>query len=179
MKKTLIAMTLMAMTTMTAMAQRPSREDMQQRRTEMAEKQAERLAKDFDLKDDAKTQFIATYKAYRAELQAAQPERQRPETNDGQEVKKKKMTDEEAQKKVDEYFARQEQQIANQQKRLEVEKKFYAEFKKTLTPQQLAKVFTAQRQRQGGQQRPGGFGGHGGGRPGGFGGPGGQGGDDF
>lgn len=179
MKKTLIAMTLMAMTTMTAMAQRPSREDMQQRRTEMAGKQAERLAKDFELKDDAKTQFIATYKAYRAELQAAQPERQRMENRDGQEVKTKKMTDEEAQKKVDEYFARQEQQISNQQKRLEVEKKFYAEFKKMLTPQQLAKVFTAQRQRQGGQQRQGGFGGHGGGRPGGFGGPGGQGGDDF
>ena len=65
-----------------------------------------------------------------------------------------------------------------------MEKKYCAEFGKTLTPQQLVKIFGQRQggnQRQGGQQRQGGFGGPQGGGRGGFGGPqgGGFGGGDF
>ena len=163
-----------------AAAQRPDGEEMKGRRAEMIEQLAERLAKDMDLKGDAKSEFIAQYKMYQNELQATQSGR-RGMLNPNADREKKKLSDEEAQNLVDEYFSRQEQQIAQQQKRLEVEKKYYAEFKKTLTPQQLAKIFRQrQNMRQGGQgPRQGGFGGpQGGPRQGGFGGPqGGMGGD--
>ena len=164
-----------------ATAQRPSQEDMQARRAQMVEQQAERLAKDLDLKGDQKTSFVDTYKAYQNELMAAVQGQRGQQRQEGQQ-EKKKLSDEEAQKQLDEYFARQEAQIAQQQKRLEVERKYYAEFKKTLTPQQLVKVFRQRQggQRQGGGQRPGGFGGpQGGDRPGGFGGNGGGMGGDF
>ncbi len=171
----------------TASAQRFSQEEMEARRAQMVEQQAERMAKDLDLKGDAKTSFVALYKEYQNELMSTQQRQRGQQRQDGQ-SDRKKLTDEEAQKQIDEYFARQESQIVQQQKRLEVEKKYYEEFKKTLTVQQLAKVFRQRQmmQRQGGQ-RPGGFGGpqggfggNGGGmRQGGFGGNGGGMGGDF
>jgi Spy/CpxP family protein refolding chaperone len=100
----------------------------------------------------------------------------------------KKLSDEEATAKIDENFARQEQQIATMQKRLDVQKKYREEFAKVLTPQQVLRVLTPQRgqgnreqmqRRNGDGERRGGFeggprGGFGGGqRGGGFGGPGG------
>lgn len=181
----LLATALLFSVNNTASAQRPNREDMQARRAEMVAQQAERLAKDLDLKGDQKTSFVATYKQYREELQSVQQGQQGQRPQQGQQ-ERKKLTDEEAQKQLDEYFARQEQQIAQQQKRLEVERKYFDEFKKTLTPQQLVKVFRQrQMQRQGGQRQgfggpQGGFGGNGGGmRQGGFGGNGGGMGGDF
>ena len=72
---------------------------------------------------------------------------------------------------------RQEQQAGQLQKRVEIQKRYYAEFQKTLKPAQILKAMFPQRarQQQGRQQnqsgfRRGGFGGPGG--PGGFGGPG-------
>lgn len=186
MKKIMI-LALVAMTGLSAFAQRPTQEEMQARRAEMIEKQADRLAKDMDLKGDAKTQFVATFKAYQQELASTQQNRRNaePRGERGQQSDKKKLTDEEAQKQVQEYFDRQERQLAQQQARLEIEKKYLAEFQKTLTPQQLVKIFHQQRMqsRQGGQNfRQGGFGGpQGGNRQGGFGGgqPGGGFGGDF
>jgi len=144
----LLSMALLFSVNNTATAQRPSQEEMQARRAQMVEQQAERLAKDLDLKGDQKTSFVATYKTYQNELMATM-QGQRGQRQEGQQ-EKKKLSDEEAHKQLDEYFARQESQIAQQQKRLEVERKYYAEFKNTLTPQQLVKVF---RQRQGGQRQ--------------------------
>ena len=54
----------------------------------------------------------------------------------------KELTDEEATKRVDAFFAQQEEMIVQMQKRLEVQKQYRAEFAKILTPQQLAKVFS-------------------------------------
>ena len=168
----------------TLMAQRPSKEDMEARRGEMVEKRAEKLAKDFNLKGEEKDKFVATFKAYQKELMDSQiGSRGQGERPDGE---KKKLSDEEAQKMLDECFTRQEKQIANMQTRLEIEKKYYAELQKTLTPQQLVRVFRQRNERQG--QRPGGQhggyrggpqGGFGGGHQGGFGGPGGASGGDF
>lgn len=80
MKTKLIALlTLLSLTS--AYAQRPANADRQQMREDMTEKQATRLAKDFELKDDAKTEFIKQYKAYQQELRGENRERQqrRPE----------------------------------------------------------------------------------------------------
>ena len=173
---------LVALFTLSAQAQRPNQEEMKERRAQMIAQQAEKLAKECDLKDEAKTQFVATYKAYQDELQSTQRNRQW-QRNGQQTAEKKKLSDEEAQKQVQDYFTRQEENIAQLQKRLEVEKKYLAEFQKTLTPQQLAKIFRQRQQNMGGMQngqrqygpRQGGFGGpQGNSERGGFGGPGGD-----
>ena len=166
--KKLLVLSLVTIMSMSAMAQR-NQENMQARRAEMISTMADRVAKDLNLKDEAKTQFVATYKAYQEELfgtyQTGRNQGQR-----GERQNDKKLTDEEAQKQVEQYFERQEQQIKQQQARLEIEKKYLAEFQKTLTPQQVAKIFTQRQQmgmRQGGMQGGRGFGGQGGMRPGG------------
>ena len=106
---------------------------------------------------------------------------QRRDQNNGEERKRlSEMTDEEVTARIQEAFARQEQQIEQQKARLEIQKKYYAEFSKTLKPQQLIRIFgqqrpQGQRGQQGNQQGQRGNGGRGGfgGPGGGFGGPGG------
>ena len=169
MKTKLIALAAFAMfnfqlsTVNSAKAQRPSNEEMQARRTEMTEKRAEKLAKDFDLKGGKKNTFVNLYKNYQQELQAArQQERNRPQQSTEKD-NDKKLSDEQAQKMLEQYFERQEGQIKSQQERLQIERKYCAEFKSILTPQQLAKVFVQQRnQQRQGYRNQGGFGPRGG-----------------
>lgn len=162
-----------------AQQEQRTEEERAQMRTEMVKRVAERTAKDFDLKGDAKEAFLNTYIAYQTEMFQTNQNGMNPRSQGDE--SKKELTDEEANAKIQEQFARQEEQIATMQKRLEIQKKYQAEFAKILTPQQVLKVFTPrrnnnQRGQQRGQedgqrgQRPGG--GFGGGR-GGFGGPGG------
>lgn len=161
MKKIIMMTALVALASLSAVAQRPSREEMQQRRAEMVQQQAEKFAKDFALKGDEKDNFVAIYKAFQDELQALQQQERQRGGRDGEragEGKKKDLTAEQATKQVEDYFARQEQQIARQLQRLAIEKDYYAKFKETLTPQQLAKIFTQRNQRQGGGQQRGGYG---------------------
>lgn len=163
-----------------------SEEDRAKMRAEMIQRVAERSAKDFDLKGDAKDLFITTYTAYQNEMfDTNQGNRQRSSEAD----EKKELSNEEATAKIEELFTRQTEQITTMQKRLEIQKKYCAEFSKMLTPQQVLKVMTPQRngqrgqrgqrdgQRDGGWQRGGGRGGFDG--PGGFVGPGGFGGPGF
>lgn len=147
------------------------------RRQEFQARQTERLVKDLKLEGEKKTQFEAVYKRYQEELAATrQQTRQRDEDDT-----KKELTDEEATAKVNEIFTRQEEQIQQQQLRLDIQKKYCAEFSTILTPQQLVRVFQqpqGNRQsgrsgfQQGGRGGRGGFGGgpRGGGFGGGFGG---------
>lgn len=158
-----------------------SEEDRAQMRAEMIKRVAERSAKDFDLKGDAKEAFLTTFTAYQTEMFQTNQGGMRQRGQEADE--KKELSDEEANAKIQEQFTRQEEQIATMQKRLEIQKKYSAEFAKILTPQQVLKVLTPQRnnQRNGqrgqgdGQRGQGGFGG-GRGFGGGFGGPGGFGG---
>ena len=175
MRKTIILAVLALMSCTAVSAQeRMSEEDRAKAIAERIEKSAERLAKDFDLKKEAKDNFITTYTAYQQEMFATNPPRdQRREQADDD--KDKKLSDEEATARIEENFARQEQQIATMQKRLEIQKKYGAEFAKTLKPQQVLKVLTPQRGQGGrgqgqGQRRGGDDNGFGGGPRGGFGG---------
>ena len=194
MKKTIIVAVLALLSSTAVSAQ--ERMSAEQREKAIAERigsTADRMAKDFDLKDDAKKSFVETYTAYQKEMFATnQFQGQRLEQN-GRDGEKKELTKEEAEARIKQNFERQEQQIATMQKRLEVQKKYAEEFGKVLTPQQVLKVLNPQRGQQGGRdqmrrqgngdnQRRGGFeggprgGGFGGGnRGGGFGGPGGGG----
>ena len=95
---------------------------------------------------------------------------------------KKELTDAAATARLQELFTRQENQIQQSQQRLDIQKKYCAEFSSFLTPQQLLRVFQPQQNRvrgqmggrgQGGRGGRGGFGGDRGGfgGQGGFGGP--------
>lgn len=188
MRKTIVVAALALMSCAAVCAQeRMSEEERAKAMTERIEKSADRLAKDFELKDDAKKAFVETYTAYQKEMFATnQFQAQREQFN--REDEKKELTAEEATAKLKENFDRQEQQIATMQKRLEVQKKYAEEFAKVLTPQQVVKVLTPQRgggqrgqdqrrngdgNRRGGNFEGGPRGGFGGGPRGGFGGPGG------
>lgn len=152
-------------------------ESREAKRTELIAKSGERLAKSFSLEGDAKASFLATYTAYQQEMFATNERRERTAEARQQDGEgKKELTDEQATERIEANLKRQEQQAGQLQKRLEIQKRYYAEFQKTLKPVQILKAMFPQRARQQGQQqnqdgfRRGGFGGPGG--PGGFGGPG-------
>ena len=189
MRKTIIMAVLALMSSAAVSAQeRMSQEEREKAIAERIERAADRMAGDFKLKDDAKKAFVATYTAYQKEMFATNQNQGQRMEQANRNDEKKELTTEEAQAQIKESFARQEQQIATMQKRLEVQKKYVDEFSKTLTPQQVLQVITPQRgqgngrdqMRRGGDgERRGNFeggnrGGFGGGpRGGGFGGPGG------
>lgn len=139
------------------------------RRQEMQARQTERLIKDMKLSDEQKPKFEAIYARYMEEMSATRTQQNRDRQNDN-----KDLTDAEATAKLNEQFARQAEQIQQQQLRLDIQKKYCAEFSAVLTPQQLLMVFQPQAQQmnrqgqQGGRGNRGGFGG--GGNRGGFGG---------
>ena len=195
MKKTIIVAVLALLSSTAVSAQeRMSQEEREKAMAERIDRAADRMAGELKLKDDAKKSFIQTYTAYQKEMFATNSNQgQRPEQV-GRNDEKKELSKEEAQAQIKENFARQEQQIATMQKRLEVQKKYAEEFGKVLTPQQVLQVLTPQRgqggnrdqmRRQGdndqrrnfeggnrgnfnGGPRGGGFGGPGGGFGGGF-----------
>lgn len=189
MKKTIILAVVALMGSAAVSAQeRLNAEERGKMMSERIEKSAERLVKELELKDDAGKTFTEIYVAYQKEMFATN-QMQRVETL-GRDAEKKELNAEEASAKIKENFERQEQQIATMQKRLAVQKKYAEEFGKVLTPQQVLKVLTPQRNANGREQlqrrnadgeRRGGFeggprgnfGGGGGQRGGGFGGPGG------
>jgi|GEM_PF-468861 len=205
MKKVLALMAMAAIMGMSASAQpqRMGKEEMQAKRAERIQNQAEKMANDFGLKDDKKTQFVNLYTEYQNALSEAKPDgnpkgakpgkgdKDKKDKGDKKEKadkpgkgenKAKELTDEEATQRIEELFARQEGQIQQSQKRLEVNKAYYEKFKNVLTPQQIYKVLNRQQRqmqrggqmnRQGnrpqGRGQQGGFGGR---DNGGFGGPG-------
>lgn len=174
MKKYFVILVAALMASATANAQRRqqmSADEMLKMRTEMVQRQTERMAKDLDLKGDAKTAFMETYAKYQTELNEAMGDMSSMFGGRADDVKAEKLSDEECYAKIKENLDMQEKQVVQSQKRLEITKKYMAEFMSTLTPQQLYKVF-GQRQRMGGggNQRGGGQrggGGFGGGFPGG------------
>ena len=122
---------------------------------QMAEKRAEQMADSWKLEGEARTDFLSMYKDYRAELMKHRSAPMRP---DGKNAKKaSEYTDEEAKARITEEFNRKAQEVANAYNRLEVDKKYYELFAKSLTPQQLVEIFAPVRnpRARGGQARPG------------------------
>lgn len=177
MKKTflLLMFALLGVSQMQAQRGQMSAEERAKMQAEMVQRMTERYVKDLDLKGEEAKAFEATYAKYQAELMATY---QMPQRSEEEQKKTTELSDEEIKARIEESFARQEKQIEQQKARLEIQKKYYAEFSKTLSPKQLIRVFGQQRPRQNGSegqrqggQRQGGFGGQRGGfGPGGFGG---------
>ena len=111
---------------------------------------AEKMAENLGIKEESKADFIEKYKAYQQELMTARMAGI-DLASQGKETKTDGLTDAEATQRIQAKFDREAQQIVNAYNALEVEKKYYAEFAefaKTLTPQQLVKIFVPERQEQ-------------------------------
>ena len=140
-----LAAAVMVCSSIQAQRREMSQEEREKMRTEMVQRQTENMAKELKLEGEAKTAFMTTYTQYLTELNevsAADTQRR----NRDEETKADKMTDEECYAKIKENLDRQEKQIEQSQKRLEITKKYMATLLPTLTAQQLYKVF-GERQR--------------------------------
>lgn len=176
-----MAMALMSVASVKAQGGQMNEEDRARMREEMVKRQTEALVKDLKLSGDEKTAFEELYAKYQGELMETFQFQRRDRDSEGERKKLSEMSDEEITARIQEAFDRQEKQIEQQKARLEIQKKYYAEFAKTLKPNQLIRIFGQQRQqgqrgegqRGDGQRGQGQRGGFQGGRGGGFGGPGG------
>ena len=116
------------------------------RREQMVEQRAGNLADSWKLEGDARTEFIALYKSYQEELMKYQSA---PGNRDGNENKKaSEYTTEEAEARITAEFDRKAQQVADAYNRLEVDKKYYEEFAKSLSATQLMEIFAPVRQQR-------------------------------
>lgn len=133
MKRMLIvaALSLMAVGQVQAQDEQTD-ESREAKRTELIAKSGERLAKSFSLEGDAKESFLATYAAYQKEMFATNERRERPAEARRQDGEgKKELTDEQATERIEANLKRQEQQAGQLQKRVEIQKRYYAEFQKS------------------------------------------------
>ncbi len=137
-KKILSAFAIALFATMPVSAQNNPRGNFNPEK--MVERMAENLAKSMDLKDDAETKFIELYKNYQTEkMNITRDLNGDKKVDDSDKAPNfKKLSDEEAQKYIDAYFA-------NEQAQLELDKTYYAKFKEILTPSQCARVFVSKR----------------------------------
>ena len=140
-----LAAAVMVCSSIQAQRREMSQEEREKMRTEMVQRQTENMVKELKLEGDAKTAFVTIYTQYLTELnEVTAGDTQRRNRNE--ETKPDKMTDEECYAKIKENLDRQEKQIEQSQKRLEITKKYMAAMLPTLTAQQLYKVF-GERQR--------------------------------
>ena len=162
-RKTIFIAVMAAFGILAANAQEEASTNRAVKRAEMTEKSAEKFVKEFNLEGDAQKSFVQTYSNYVEELancDSAVKSGSSSESNQagkkkagssraGKKVdgKKAELTDAEATEKLNDMLARQQKAIEGMQARLEVQKKYVAEFGKVLTPAQVYKVM--------GRQRPG------------------------
>ena len=123
------------------------------RREQMMEKRAERLADELELKGDARSEFLVTYKNYQQDLMSHRKTPPFPADLEGK--KESELTEEEAAERIKAEFDRKAQQIVDAYNTLEVDKKYYEVFSKTMSAKQLMKIFVPVRKmnvRNGGRQ---------------------------
>ena len=145
----------------TAMAQDGKDRKGDMRREQMMEKRAERL--------DARSEFLVTYKNYQQDLMSHRKTPPFPADLEGK--KESELTEEEAAERIKAEFDRKAQQIVDAYNTLEVDKKYYEVFSKTMSAKQLMKIFVPVRKmnaRNGGRQSVGKGGGRLFGEPNGF-----------
>ena len=164
-RKTIFIAVMAAFGILAANAQEEASTNRAVKRAEMTEKSAEKFVKEFNLEGDAQKSFVQTYSNYVEELancdsavksgssQAGKKEAGKKEAGKKVDGKKAELTDAEATEKLNDMLTRQQNAIESMKARLEVQKKYVAEFGKVLTPAQVYKVMGRQRTQAG--QRPG------------------------
>ncbi|MCD8317373.1 MAG: hypothetical protein LUC45_00265 [Paraprevotella sp.] len=114
---------------------------------QMIEKRAEKMADNLELKGDSRSSFLTTYEAYQQELMKHRAG-DRPAT-DTDAKKETELTEEEAAARIQAEFDRKTQQVVDLYNRLEVDKKYYELFSKTLSAKQMMKIFAPVRMPRG------------------------------
>ena len=169
-RKTIFIAVMAAFGILAANAQEEASTNRAAKRAEMTVKSAEKFVKEFNLEGDAQKSFVQTYSHYVEELancdsavksgssqagtkEAGKKEAGKKEAGKKVDGKKAELTDAEATEKLNDMLTRQQNAIESMKARLEVQKKYVAEFGKVLTPAQVYKVMGRQRTQAG--QRPG------------------------
>ncbi len=98
-------------------------------RDQLAEVQAQKIAKELQLDENTTKQFVATFTRCQNEIWGSRPKRENKNRD-----KNATMTDDEAQKIIKARFAHR-QQIN------EIQEKYYAEYSKFLTQRQILRVY--------------------------------------
>ena len=102
------------------------------RREQMMEKRAERLADELELKGDARSEFLVTYKNYQQDLMSHRKTPPFPADLGGK--KESELTEEEAAERIKAEFDRKAQQIVDAYNTLEVDKSTMKSFLKRCLP---------------------------------------------
>lgn len=159
-RKTIFIAVMAAFGILAANAQEEASTNRAAKRAEMTEKSAEKFVKKFNLEGDAQKSFVQTYSNYVEELancdsavKSGTSQAGKKQAGKKVDGKKAELTDAEATEKLNNMLARQQKAIEGMKARLEVQKKYVAEFGKVLTPAQVYKVMGRQRTQAG--QRPG------------------------
>lgn len=159
-RKTIFIAVMAAFGILAANAQEEASTNRAAKRAEMTEKSAEKFVKKFNLEGDAQKSFVQTYSNYVEELancdsavKSGTSQAGKKQAGKKVDGKKAELTDAEATEKLNNMLARQQKAIEGMQARLEVQKKYVAEFGKTLTPVQVYKVMGRHSAPEG--QRPG------------------------
>ncbi len=130
--------------------------DRESRRAEMRAKQMERVIKDLKLSDEQRAKFEPVYAKYQEELSALMTQKGKKDDGKNGEKKDKKekeeLTDAVATARLQQLFDRQADEIQKSQQRLDIQKKYCAQFSGFLTPQQLLRVFQTRENHQRRQQ---------------------------
>lgn len=142
-----IFLTLIVCALCGAMSAQNQDEERAARMKERQQKQTETLIKDLKLTDEQETTFREIYTRYQAELATTVQVPTQDEQTKSQ-SKKKELTEAEATTQLNAYFEKQAAQVASQQQRLEIQKKYLPEFSALLTPQQVLKIYQPTRQNQ-------------------------------
>ncbi len=117
------------------------------RREIMVEKRAERLAGELKLDGESRAEFLTVYKNYQQELMRHRGARSL--SKDASARKNAELTEEEAAECIKAEFDRKAQQIVDAYNALEVQKKYYEIFSRTLSAKQLMKVFVPEKEGSG------------------------------
>lgn len=147
MRKTLIVMALGLLAVGQVRAQGDQDgESREARRAELIQKSGERLAKSFGLENAARDSFLAIYTQYQTEMFATNEPHARREAGQAQEADgKKELTDEQATQRMAENLQRQQRQVEQLQKRIDIQTRYQERFLKVLTPVQALKAMFPQR----------------------------------
>lgn len=145
MKKTMLVLTMVLLTSSYANAQnrkQHANEENRQSRTERIEKRIAKLNEELELNAEQKEKFSTLYKQMTEEIMNAhQP--MRPHMQKLQaEKKKKELTEQEARERLQKRFERSEKALKRQQEVLEIHKKYSEKMGEFLNAKQLLKVFT-------------------------------------
>ncbi|MGN1376655.1 MAG: hypothetical protein ACI4V5_08870 [Prevotella sp.] len=109
-------------------------DDREQKREQLADRQANHIARTLAFDEATTDKFVATYKQYLKEMWSVSPKR-----GNRQDAKKKDLTEAETEQQI-------KQRFETSQKRLAIREKYYAKYSEFLTQKQIERVYQIEKQ---------------------------------